>query len=111
MQGVTLGGEVEAGGCWRVEEGYREGVVGLGTSRRMNWVVVVVVVVEQQKQTKRVLQEIKKRGGGDSLAETKLVETHRGVNDKRSDFHGVGSPFGSPPIHITEIAFPTKMLV
>lgn len=43
----SLGGEVEVGGWWKVEEGCQEAEVGMGTRGMMQWVEEVVVA--QQK--------------------------------------------------------------
>lgn len=100
MEGVTLGGEAEAEGCWRVEEGYLEAGAVMETSRRRNWVVVVVVVAEQQKEMKRVLLEIKKWVEfNDSLADMKLLEV---LLTRDTIFMTLILPYGTPYIKLKE---------
>lgn len=41
----SLGGEAEAGGSWKVEEGCQEAEAGTGTRRRVHWVEEVVAAL------------------------------------------------------------------
>lgn len=47
MEVVSLGGEAEAGGGWKVEVGCQEGEVEMGARRMTHW--AEEVLLEQQK--------------------------------------------------------------
>lgn len=47
---MSLVGEVEAVGSWRVEEGCQEVEVGMGTRRMIHWAEEVVVVLGVQQK-------------------------------------------------------------